>query len=289
MGRATESSRPVGVGMPLLEAADLCVEYPVRAGAWGGRSVVRAVDHVDLEIRRGEALGLVGESGSGKSTIGRALVGLVRPVAGRILLEGREIHRADRGRWRELSRNIQMVFQDTAGSLNPRIGVGRIVAEPLVIHGIGSGRSRARRVERTLERVGLGRGLTMRYPHELSGGQRQRVGIARALILEPQLLICDEATSALDLSIQAQIVNLLLDLREDRDIALLFITHDMGVVRCVCDRVAVMRRGRIVEHGDVDALFAAPRHVYTRQLLDAIPIADPTAARLGLPLGDGAS
>jgi len=272
-----------------LEVVDLCVDYPVRAGAWGARSLVRVVDHVGLEIRCGEALGLVGESGSGKSTIGKALVGLVRPVAGRIVLEGSEIHRTDRGLRRALSRNIQMVFQDTSGSLNPRIPVGRIVAEPLVIHGIGTGRSRARQAERTLERVGLAPGLATRYPHELSGGQRQRVGIARALVLEPQLLICDEATSALDVSIQAQIVNLLLDLREDRDIALLFITHDMGVVRCVSDRVAVMRRGRIVEHGEVDALFAAPRHAYTRQLLDAVPIADPTAARLDLPLGEGTS
>jgi len=284
MPRRIGTARPMADEVPLLEIAHLCVDYPVRTSAWGARSVLRAVNDVSLEIRRGEALGLVGESGSGKSTIGKALVGLIRPSAGRIVYGGRGTLRTDRERRRELSRSIQMGFQDTAGSLNPRIPVGRSVEEPLVIQGVGSRRARARQVDRSLERVGLAIGMAMRFPHELSGGQRQRVGIARALIVEPQLLICDEATSALDVSIQAQIVNLLLDIGEDRDIALLLITHDLRVVRCLGDRVVVMRQGCIVEQGAVDAVFAAPREAYTRQLLDAIPVADPSVARLGLSL-----
>ncbi len=271
---------------PLLKVAHLCVDYPVRAGSWGAVSTLRAVDDASFAIRRGEALGLVGESGSGKSTIGKAVVGLVRPSAGLIVYDGRDIYQPDGAGRRALSREIQMVFQDSAGSLNPRISVGRSVEEPLVIQRMGSRRTRGRQVDQALERVGLASGLATRFPHELSGGQRQRIGIARSLIVEPQLLICDEATSALDVSIQAQIINLLLDIREDRDIGLLFITHDLGVVRWLSDRVAVMRKGRIVEQGAVDAVFAAPGEAYTRQLLDAIPVADPSVGRLGLSLGE---
>jgi oligopeptide transport system ATP-binding protein len=268
-----------GWGLPLLEVRGLRMYFPVTEGFITHRRVgeVKAVDGVDFTVRRGETLGLVGESGCGKTTTGRCILRLEKPTAGEILYDGRDIAKLDSKALLALRRRIQVIFQDPYSSLNPRMKVGNIIAEPIMVHSIerNAGR-RAARVCELLSVCGLDPKFADRYPHEMSGGQRQRVGIARALALEPEFIICDEAVSALDVSIQAQIVNLLEDLREKFGLTYLFIAHDLSVVRHLCQRVAVMYLGRIVELADCDELFDNPLHPYTQALLAAVPVPDPT-------------
>ena len=263
---------------PLLRVTDLAVHFPVgRAGFWGGqKQVVHAVDGVDLEIAKGETLGLVGESGSGKTTTGRAILRRVEPTAGRIEFRGRDITELHGEELRRLRRDMQLVFQDPYASLNPRHKVADIVAEPLVVHGLVKRADDARdRVVELLELCGLPADAADRYPHAFSGGQRQRVGIARALALEPDLVVADEPVSALDVSIQAQVVNLLQDLQQRLGLTYLFIAHDLSVVRHISDRIAIMYCGMLVEVSDRDSIYLAPLHPYTRALLSAVPIPDP--------------
>ncbi|RVT83537.1 ABC transporter ATP-binding protein [Rhodobacteraceae bacterium CCMM004] len=240
---------------------------------------LQAVRPTDLVLERNGILGLVGESGSGKTTTGMMALRLVNPSGGRILLEGDDITDLGVTALKPYRRRMQVVFQDSYSALDPMFTLQQIVAEPLVIHGIGDARSRAARALEWLERVGLHRSYGSRYPHELSGGQRQRVAIARALILEPAVLVADEPTSALDVSVKAQIINLLQDLQADMDLSILFISHDLSVVRSLCDRVAVMFNGRIVEEAEAETIFTGARHPYTRALLDAIPVLDPRRRR----------
>ncbi|MEZ5076912.1 MAG: ATP-binding cassette domain-containing protein [Solirubrobacterales bacterium] len=267
-------------GEHLLEVTDLVKHFPVRRGILIDREVdrVRAVDGISFAIEPGRTLGLVGESGSGKSTACRAVLQLPGPTSGSVRFEGAEIAGLSRRRMRPLRRRMQMIFQDPQASLNPRKRVGRIVGDPLRRLGAASGAEQRRLVEAMLERVGLDPGHRRRYPHELSGGQRQRVGIARALILEPQLVVADEPVSALDVSIQAQIVNLLDDLQDELGLTYLFVAHDIGVVRHVADRIAVMKEGRIVEQGDADQICERPADPYTKELIAAVPIPDPRQA-----------
>jgi oligopeptide transport system ATP-binding protein len=266
---------------PLLAVEGLVKHFAVRPrGVFASsRETLRAVDGVSFELERGRALGLVGESGSGKSTTARVIVGLERADAGSVKLDGVELTKLSRRAWLPHRRRVQMIFQDPYASLDPRQTAGSIVAEPLAIHRVSKRSERQRRVLELLEAVGLDPRCADRYPHEFSGGQRQRIGIARALALEPDVLICDEPVSALDVSIQAQIVNLLADLRERFGLALLFIAHDLALVRHVCDDVAVMYLGRIVERAPRDLLFADPQHPYTRALLSAVPAPDPDIER----------
>jgi len=267
-------------GASLMEVRDLAVHFPVTKGAFLKREVgrVRAVDGVSFSIRRGEVLGLVGESGCGKTTLARSILKLVEPTAGSILIDGEDIWAQDKAANLAYRRRVQAVFQDPFSSLNPRMSVGDTVAEPFHIHHADMSRDAIdARVRELLGLCGLPARMASRYPHEMSGGQRQRVGIARALALEADLIVCDEAVSALDVSIQAQVINLLEDLRRELDLTYLFIGHDLGVIRHLCDRVAVMYLGRVAELASAEDLFEDPLHPYTDALLSAIPVPDPVA------------
>ena len=261
----------------LLRVDDLQKYFPVRKGLLIERTVdyVRAVDGVSFEIREGQTLGLVGESGSGKSTTGYCVLQLLKPTAGTVRFMGKELTTMGRGDLREMRKEMQIVFQDPYSSLNPRMTVGNIVGEPMLVHGQGTRRAREARVRDLLETVGFNPDFTNRYPHEFSGGQRQRIGIARALALNPRLIVCDEPVSALDVSIQAQILNLFRELQKEFGLTYLFIAHDLSVIRHISDRVAVMYVGKIVETGPAAALFDKPLHPYTKALLAAVPEADP--------------
>ena len=264
-------------GQPLLEVTDLVKNFPIKSGVFIDREVARvhAVDGVSLVLHEGETLGLVGESGCGKSTLCRAILQLIRPTSGSVRFEGQELVGRSPRELRPLRRQMQMIFQDPFASLNPRKRVGQIVGDPMRLHGVADGAQLKRRVQELLDRVGLQAEHYNRYPHEFSGGQRQRIGIARALGTQPKLIIADEPVSALDVSVQAQIINLLEDLQREFGMAYLFVAHDLGVVRHVSDRVAVMYLGKIVEHADAGALYAHPQHPYTNALLSAVPIPDP--------------
>jgi ABC-type oligopeptide transport system ATPase subunit len=263
------------VSGPLLEVRELVKLYPRRRAAlFGPRPPpLRAVDGVSFTLERGEALGLVGESGSGKSSVARLVVGLERATSGSISFAGTELTTLAPAAWRPLRRRIQMVFQDPGSSLDPRQTAGAIVAEPLAIHGQAKPRERRARAAELLESVGLSARLAGRYPHEFSGGQRQRIAVARALALEPELIVCDEPTSALDVSVRSQILNLLHELQERRGLAYLFIAHDLAVVRALCPRIAVMQAGRIVELAEREELFAHPQHACTRALIAGLSAA----------------
>jgi oligopeptide transport system ATP-binding protein len=270
--------------MPLLDVRNLVKEFSRKHGLFRAPSMVRAVDDVTFSIDRRETFGLVGESGSGKTTTGRCILRLIEPTSGEVQFNGEDVLRFSRSRMRQARRQMQIVFQDPYSSLNPRMRVGNIVEEPLIIHRIGSRMERRARVAELFQLVGLDPTQLARYPHQFSGGQRQRIGLARALALNPSLLIADEPVSALDVSVQAQVVNLLMELQERLNLTYLFIAHDLRLVRHICSRVAVMYRGRIVEMGTTESLFEAPAHPYTRALLSAIPVPDPTAARQRITL-----
>jgi len=260
---------------PLLRAQDLVKHFPVE----GSDLVLRAVDGVTFDINQGETLGLVGESGCGKSTVGRCLLRLYEPTSGKIFFENEEITHASNSEMRRVRRDMQVIFQDPYSSLNPRQNILSIVSEPMVIHKIGSKSERRDRVAGLLEKVGLDPSYMRRYPHEFSGGQRQRIGIARALALDPKMIVCDEPVSALDVSVQAQVVNLLQDLQSELGLTYLFISHGLAVVEHISNRVAVMYLGKIVEIADAQELYSDPLHPYTKALLSAIPIPDPKQKR----------
>ena len=262
--------------MSLLNVSDLQTHFKLPKG------VLRAVDGVSFTVERGETVGLVGESGCGKSTLGRSLLRLETPTAGHITLDGQDILPLKGAQLRGLRKRMQMIFQDPFASLNPRHSIGSILETPLQVHGLGDRSQRRRQVEQLLDRVGLPRSALSRYPHEFSGGQRQRLGIARALMLQPDLVVCDEPVSALDLSIQAQILNLLVEMKREYGLSYLFISHDLSVVQYFADRVLVMYLGRIVESADRRSLWSTPRHPYTQALIDAMP--DPSRHRQAAPL-----
>jgi peptide/nickel transport system ATP-binding protein/oligopeptide transport system ATP-binding protein len=271
-----------GTRTPLIEVSRLVKHFPIKRGVIFQRQVgsVKAVDGIDFAVDRGETLGIVGETGCGKTTTARLIVRLLDPTAGQILFEGEDIATRKGAALKALHREMQMIFQDPYSSLNPRKTVGSIIAEPFAIHGLLKGEGeRRRRVQELMDRVGLNPEHYNRYPHEFSGGQRQRIGVARAIALEPKLLVADEPVSALDVSIQAQVLNLLLGLQREMGLTLIFIAHDLSVVRHMCDRVAVMYLGKVVEVGSSDALYGFPRHPYTGALLAAVPVPDPTTAR----------
>ncbi len=270
----------------LVEVDDLRVYFPIRSGIVLDRHIgdIKAVDGVTFEIRRGETLGLVGESGCGKSTVGRALLRLYKPTSGRITFDGQDVTSLSERELRPLRRRMQMVFQDPFASLNPRHSVGRIIAEPMRVHGLAGRRGAGDRVRELLKTVGLPADAASRYPHEFSGGQRQRIGLARALSLNPDFVVADEPVSALDVSIQAQIINLLEQLQDEFDLTYLFIAHDLAVVRHISDRIVVMYLGSIVEVSPADELYTNPLHPYTISLLSAVPIPDPVVERKRKPL-----
>ena len=274
MSEGTES------GDVLLRIEDVYKHFPIKQGIIFQREVARvhAVDGVDLEIRRGETLGIVGETGCGKSTLARCITGLHPVTQGRILFDGTDITKLGRGGMKTFRRDVQMIFQDPYGSLNPRRRVGSIIADPFTIHKIADGKDRKRRVQELMELVGLNPEHYNRFPAEFSGGQRQRIGVARALALRPKLVVCDEPVSALDVSIQAQVINLLKDLQDELGLTYVFIAHDLSVVRHVSDRVAVMYLGKVAELAEGEALYDRPRHPYTNALLSAASIADPDRA-----------
>jgi oligopeptide transport system ATP-binding protein len=270
----------------LLQVHDLVKHFPVRDGTIVRREVarVRAVDGVSLDVHRGETLGLVGETGSGKSTLARCITRLHDVTAGRIVFDGHDITRLSRRQLRPYRRDLQMVFQDPYGSLNPHRRVGSIIGDPFAIHGIADGPERRRRVQELMELVGLNPEHYNRFPAEFSGGQRQRIGVARALALRPKLVVCDEPVSALDVSIRAQIINLLADLQDELGLTYVFISHDLSVVGHLCDRIAVMYLGKVVEVGPTADIYAHPRHPYTAALLSAQPVPDPDAAAVRRPI-----
>ena len=286
MSGATEASAvPSGEELagedPILVVDHLVKHFPIKAGILFDRQIgaVQAVDDVSFAVNRGETLGLVGESGCGKSTLARSILQLIEPTSGSVRFEGREIAGLGRRQMRPLRREMQMIFQDPYASLNPRKRIGQIVGDPLKRQGVASGSELRRQVQELLERVGLSSEHYNRFPHEFSGGQRQRIGIARALSLKPKLVICDEPVSALDVSIQAQIVNLLDDLQDEFGLAYLFVAHDIGIVRHISDRIAVMNEGKIVEQGTADQVCEQPKDEYTKKLLAAVPIPDPKESR----------
>jgi ABC-type oligopeptide transport system ATPase subunit len=270
--------------MALLDVRQLVKHFVRKQGLFQPPSVVRAVDNVSFAIEEGEMFGLVGESGSGKSTTGRCILRLLEPTSGQVLFRGENVLQFSTSRMRLARRDMQIIFQDPYSSLNPRMRVSDIVEEPLVIHRLGSRDERRARVAELFDLVGLERDHLRRYPHEFSGGQRQRIGIARALALNPALIVADEAVSALDVSIQAQVVQLLIDLQRRLSLTYLFIAHDLRLVQDICTRLAVMYLGKIVEIGDTPALFAKPSHPYTRALLSAVPALDPDAPRQRIEL-----
>jgi ABC-type oligopeptide transport system ATPase subunit len=277
----TESSTASRTGEPLLVVENLKKYFPIKKGFLWDRTVdyVRAVDDVSFEIREGETLGLVGESGSGKSTTGYCVLQLLKATSGSVRFQGEELTKLRREALRATRREMQIVFQDPYASLNPRMTIGDIVGEPLLVHGLGTRQRRRRTVEELLEVVGFNPDFINRYPHEFSGGQRQRIGIARALALNPRLIVCDEPVSALDVSIQAQILNLLKDLQQEFFLSYLFIAHDLAVVKGMSDRIAVMNLGKIVEIGPADDVYTRPKDEYTKALLAAVPVPDPRQMR----------
>src|SRR5262245_323410 len=268
------------MGGPLIDVRNLKKYFPVKKGVFSKVVAhVRAVDDISFQLAPGETLGLVGESGCGKTTAGRSLLRLIEPTSGQILYNGADLRTASADQMRQNRRDLQIIFQDPYSSLNPRMTVGAIVSEGLTVHGIGEKSERIEKVKQTLQQVGLDPAFINRYPHEFSGGQRQRIGLARALILNPKFIVCDEPVSALDVSVQSQVVNLLVDLKEKYGIAYLFISHDLSVVKYISDRVAVMYLGEIVETAASDALYAEPLHPYTQALLSAVPVPDPERKR----------
>ncbi|WP_343221750.1 oligopeptide/dipeptide ABC transporter ATP-binding protein [Persicirhabdus sediminis] len=270
----------------LLQLDDLKMHFPLRGGIFLTKSgACKAVDGISLSLKKGETLGIVGESGCGKSTLGKAIVRLYEPTAGKVAINGQDITKMSQRQLRPLRRQFQMMFQDPAESLNPRMSVGEIVAEPLVIQNIGNAQSRREQVLSLLNRVGLSESAVDRFPFEFSGGQRQRIGIARALALKPELIVLDEPVSALDVSVQSQVLNLLLELQEEFGLSYVFIAHDLAVVKHISDRVAVMYLGKIVELADADTIYKNPKHAYTKALIAAIPVPDPAARQQREVLG----
>lgn len=275
MSRATLADS----GDALLEAQELSTYFPIRTGIMQRiTGQVKAVDKISFKVRRGETFGIVGESGCGKSTTGRSLLRLIEPTGGTVRFDGQELGSVGESGLRKMRRDMQMIFQDPFASLNPRHRIGKMLQEPLIVHGIGNAAERRERVAKVMETVGLSAWQLERYPHQFSGGQRQRIAIARALMLEPKLIVADEPVSALDVSIQSQILNLMQDLQEQMGLTYVFIAHDLSVVKHFCDRVAVMYLGRIVELGDKRTLYSEPKHPYTKALLSAVPSTDPGKA-----------
>ena len=267
---------------PLLKVEHLSKEFPAESGMFAKRfskRVVSAVNDISFEIYPGETFGLVGESGCGKSTTGRTIMRLTKPTAGKVFFQGKDVAEMSKHEIKDMRREMQFIFQDPYASLNPRMTIGEIVSEPMTIHGVGTKEERIERVRELLDVVGLNPEHINRYPHEFSGGQRQRVGIARAFALKPKLIICDEPVSALDVSIRSQVLNLMKKLQRERNLSYMFISHDLSVIRFISDRVGVMYLGKLVELAPVKELYSTPRHPYTRALLSAIPIPDPTVSR----------
>ncbi len=272
-------------GAPLLVVEGLKKYYPVRGGVFAAKiGDVRAVDGVSFDVKEGETLGLVGESGCGKSTLGRTVMRLEDPTEGRVFFEGADMAHASKSELFRLRRDMQAIFQDPYSSLNPRMTVGEIVREPLLVHSIGTKAEQVEKVRALFETVGLTGEMLDRYPHEFSGGQRQRIGIARALALDPKLVIADEPVSALDVSVRSQVLNLMVKLQRERNLTYIFISHDLSVVEHVSDSIAIMYLGRIVEIGPADTVFAKPAHPYTRALMEAIPVPDPDVRRQSAPI-----
>ncbi len=278
--KAQAQAQAADTGKPLLEVKNLKKYFPIRGGVFS-RVVanVKAVEDVSFAVQPGEVIGLVGESGSGKTTAGRAILRLIEPTDGEVLFDGVDVTKLSKSKMREYRKKMQIIFQDPFASLNPRMSVGDIIGEALQIHNLARGKAREERVADLLERVGMSPSHMRRYPHEFSGGQRQRIGIARALAVDPQFIVADEPVSALDVSIQAQVVNLLQDLKEELGLTLLFIAHDLGVVEYISDKVVVMYLGKVMEIAPAKELYSNPVHPYTEALLSAVPIPDPTIKR----------